>query len=130
MESPSWKMEQSRSLALARVMGCVLELKKLNLAQTALAYSSIVDGHLHGNRDPWEFGTVGDFNWDGIISGDDYSAIDFNLVAQGPPIPVNAAVVASNEVSAVPEPGLPAVVWVIVAAASARRRRRGRPGVS
>ena len=26
--------------------------------------------------------TNGDFNWDGIISGDDYSAIDFNLVAQ------------------------------------------------
>jgi hypothetical protein len=28
----------------------------------------------------------GDFNYDGIISGDDYSAIDFNITAQGSPL--------------------------------------------
>ena len=74
--------------------------------------------------------TNGDFNWDGIISGDDYSAIDFNLVAQGAPIPVNSMVVASDEITAVPEPGVSAIVWVVVGAAAARRRRRDRAGVS
>ena len=28
----------------------------------------------------------GDFNYDGLISADDYAAIDFNVVAQGTPL--------------------------------------------
>ncbi|MEA2734647.1 MAG: hypothetical protein QOE14_1098, partial [Humisphaera sp.] len=28
----------------------------------------------------------GDFNYDGIVSGDDYSTIDFNYAAQGAPL--------------------------------------------
>jgi hypothetical protein len=32
----------------------------------------------------------GDFNYDGIISGDDYSTIDFNYAAQGAPLIVSA----------------------------------------
>ena len=42
------------------------------------------------NRLAANFGTTGtglwsqgDFNYDGVISGDDYSAIDFNILAQG-----------------------------------------------
>ena len=31
-------------------------------------------------------GVPGDFKFDGIISGDDYSVIDFNIAAQGRPL--------------------------------------------
>jgi hypothetical protein len=64
----------------------------------------------------------GDFNWDGFISGDDYSAIDFNLVAQGAAFPTGGA--AGAAVNAVPEPATLAAPLLAAAAALARRRRR------
>ena len=66
----------------------------------------------------------GDFNYDGFISADDYTAIDFNLVAQGTPFPVSSSL---SGVAAVPEPGLGLAVLVAAAgvfSAGARSRRR------
>jgi len=67
----------------------------------------------------------GDFNYDGFISADDYSAIDFNLVAQGAAFPTNAAATAEGigAVVVVPEPSAGAAIGVILGAALRRRRR-------
>ncbi|MEA2710218.1 MAG: hypothetical protein QOF78_2819, partial [Phycisphaerales bacterium] len=64
----------------------------------------------------------GDFNYDGIISGDDYSTIDFNYAAQGAPFPTSASTGAAG-VTAVPEPGCG---LALVAASALLVGRRGR----
>jgi hypothetical protein len=62
----------------------------------------------------------GDFNYDGIISGDDYSAIDFNILAQGGSLGDGA--VASQGVTAVPEPAAIGLVTLLGMLSSRRRR--------
>jgi hypothetical protein len=55
----------------------------------------------------------GDFNYDGSINADDYSLIDFNLTAQGGPMPA--------AIAAVPEPLH--LTFVVPALLLFRRRR-------
>jgi hypothetical protein len=63
----------------------------------------------------------GDFNYDGVLSGDDYTVIDFNVVAQGTPFPTSPVFAG---VTTVPEPrGGVAVVGALVALF--KRRQRG-----
>ena len=65
---------------------------------------------------------TGTLSYDGIISGDDYTVIDFNILAQGAPFPT-ATATSEPAVIAVPEPTalLPAIT-----AALLLRRRNGR----
>jgi len=56
---------------------------------------------------PGSFGySGGDFNYDGAITGDDYSAIDFNILAQGAPFSTSGSAGLSG-VTPVPEPTHP-----------------------
>jgi signal transduction histidine kinase len=66
----------------------------------------------------------GDFNYDGVITGDDYSAIDFNILAQGQPFPTGGEPQELASVTAVPEPAGCLLAMVAVAAALSPRRRR------
>jgi hypothetical protein len=66
----------------------------------------------------------GDFNYDGAVTGDDYSAIDFNILAQGAPFPTGSPIPTGSVVT-VPEPsGVAALVLLIAPAAQRTRRRR------
>ncbi|MEA2711718.1 MAG: hypothetical protein QOF78_4319, partial [Phycisphaerales bacterium] len=65
----------------------------------------------------------GDFNYDGIVSGDDYSTIDFNYAAQGAPFPTSGSAGLAG-VTAVPEPASLSVIGLAAASLLSRRRRR------
>jgi autotransporter-associated beta strand protein len=68
----------------------------------------------------------GDFNYDGIVSGDDYSTIDFNYAAQGAPFPTSGAAAREPAVTAVPEPALGTSTLLTLAGFVAVARRSRR----
>jgi hypothetical protein len=67
----------------------------------------------------------GDFNYDGMVNIDDYMLIDGTVVIQGPSLGSAAGVLDENEenITAVPEPMMPAGI-MILALTGVRRRRR------
>ena len=67
--------------------------------------------------------TNGDFNYDGVISGDDYSVIDFNMVAHGAPRPAGGAA-STVSGTGVPEAAGCAVALSLAGYPLVRRRRR------
>jgi hypothetical protein len=79
---------------------------------------------------PGTFGYAnGDINYDGVIDAADYGIIDNTIQLQGPPILVNAAVVAGTGVSGVtpvPEPTSLSVLGVAAACLLGHRSRRSR----
>jgi hypothetical protein len=64
----------------------------------------------------------GDFNYDGVVSGDDYSTIDFNYAAQSDPFWTSSG--TNFSVTPVPEPVTPFLAGLIASYSLLLRRRR------
>jgi len=115
----------------------------VNSGDVLVMYTYAGDVNLDGLVDASDYGIIdnyfqfpgttgyanGDFNYDGIIDAGDYGLIDNAFQLQGPPIPTNGGAAAASHlaaVSAVPEPGVGALMAVAMLWVGGGRRHHRR----